>query len=71
MERSRAGRPQRPPWWPVGRIRPAASFPWGQAVMLVPLVEPEATQPVPGLGVCSLGLAFAATGHTISRCQPL
>lgn len=58
------------PWWSVGGIRPAASFPWGQAVMLVPLVEPDATQPVPGLGVCSLALAFAATGRIMGRCRP-
>lgn len=33
---------------------------WGQTVLLVPVVKPKATEPRPGLDVCSLDLAFAA-----------
>ena len=61
-ERGQAGRLQRPPPWQPGRgTRPAAGSPRGQTVLLVSLVRPEASQPVPGLGVCSLDLTFAAS----------
>lgn len=66
MERSRAGRHRGHPCQLGGGIRPAIGFPWGQTMLLVPLVKPEATQPAPGLGICSLDLAFAATGHSIA-----
>lgn len=49
------------PWQPGSGTRPAAGFPCGQAVLVGPVVKSEAAQPVSGLGVCSLDLAFAAS----------
>lgn len=62
------------PWQPGNGTRPAAGFPCGQTVLVWPLVKPEAAQPVPGLGVCSLDLAFAASWPhywQVSPWQPL
>lgn len=50
--------------------RPAAGSLQGQTVLLVPLVKPEPVQPVPGLGVCSLDLAFAASWPHLWQVPP-
>ncbi|XP_032274450.1 uncharacterized protein LOC116641109 [Phoca vitulina] len=53
-----------------GGTRPAAGSLWGQTVLLVPVVKPEAAQPGPGLDVCSLDLAFAASWPHLWQMPP-
>lgn len=60
-EVGRAGWPQRPAWAAKLWHQAICWFPRGQTILLVAVGKPEAALTVPGLGVCSLDLAFAAS----------
>lgn len=58
------------PRQPGGGTRPAAGSLWGQTVLLVPMVKPEAAQPGPGFALCSLDLVFATSWPHLWQVPP-